>query len=648
MKIFQENSNIFRLLSEAVSEGIVVVNRKRIIVGTNNAANEIFGYEQGELVGKPLNLLIPKKFHADHKTHVQGFLKKSEKRSMGQGKDLFGVRKNGNEFPLQAGLNPFEIYGATYVMALVMDITKRKEVEQGHLLQREALQSANNGIIITDALQEDNPIIYYNKAFQSLTGYTKEEILGKNCRFLQGADTDQPCIKELRSCIKKGKNCQVTIRNFKKDGTLFWNDLYITPIKNNGIVTNFIGIQNDVTERVNAEQERTHWARIFDQSLNEIFVFDATSLKFINVNKGAQQNIGYTLDELRELTPVDIKPKYDEANFRKILEPLVHGSQEKIEFETFHQRKDGTTYPVIIHLQLSRFGNKQVFLAMILDITERKEYTTKLEKTVVRRTKELNNTVAQLNEEVEKRKNAEKKTKVLLQKEKDLNDLKTKFLSLVSHEFKTPLSGILTSTSLISKYPNPEHQEKLNKHLNTIKSKVKYLDNILTDFLSVERLESGKVSYKFTQFPLSKLINEVVYDANMLLKAGQTMQYPKDIDSVVVEFDEKILELAVTNLVNNAIKYSPENTEITIHVAHQKDRITIEISDQGIGIPEKEQKFIFNRYYRAENALLNQGTGIGLSIAKQHLENLGGSVTFTSIENKGTTFRLTIPQTNES
>ncbi|SKB59095.1 sensor histidine kinase [Maribacter arcticus] len=647
MNIFQENSNIFKLLSEAVSEGIIVVNDKRIIVGSNNAAHEIFGYEQGELVGKPLHILIPQKYHVDHKTHVKVFLENREKRPMGEGNDLFGVRKNGEEFHLQVGLNPFEIYGETYVMALVMDITNRKEIEQSHLLQREALQSANNGIIITDALQEDNPIIYYNKAFQSLTGYTEEEILGKNCRFLQGTDTDKTSINDIRNAIKKGKNCQATIRNYKKDGTLFWNDLYITPIEKNGLVTHFIGIQNDVTERVNTEQERSHWGRIFNESLNEIFVFDADSLKFINMNKGAQKNIGYTLEELIELTPVDLKPQYTEVQFRKALLPLLKGNKEKIGFETLHQRKDGTTYPVEVHLQLSHFGNKQVFLAMILDITDRKDYTAALEKIVVKRTKELNNTVNQLKEEAKKRKLAEKKTKESLRKEIELNELKTKFLSLVSHEFKTPLSGILTSTSLIAKYPNAEHQEKLNKHLSTIKSKVKYLDNILTDFLSVERLESGKVSYKFTQFPLSKLINEVVYDANMLLKSGQNIRYPKDIDDVLVEFDEKILELALSNLMNNAIKYSPENTEITIQVTHQKDRITIEVIDQGIGIPEKEQKFIFNRYYRAKNALLNQGTGIGLSIAKQHLENLGGLVTFTSIENQGTTFNLQIPQTKE-
>ena len=251
--------------------------------------------------------------------------------------------------------------------------------------------------------------------------------------------------------------------------------------------------------------------------------------------------------------------------------------------------------------------------------------------------------LSQLENKIEKRKEAENKIKESLRKERELNDLKTKFLSLVSHEFKTPLSGILSSTSLIGKYQTTEQQDKREKHIKTITSKVKYLNNILDDFLSVERLETGKVNYKVTLFPLSKVINEVIYNANMLLKEGQFINYPEGIDDIEINFDEKVLELVLTNLVNNAIKYSPENTMINLMVEIAKNQLKITVADQGIGIPEKEQKFIFNRYFRAENALLNQGTGIGLNIAKSHLENLGGGITFTSKENKGSSFIVEIP-----
>jgi PAS domain S-box-containing protein len=404
MEVFNSSSDIYAILTEAISEGIVVVNEQQIIVATNESLNSLFGYKKDELVGKQLEILIPKDYHSKHSSHFNSFMDKSSRRSMGHGRDLFGLKKDGRKFPVEAGLNPFELYGKRYVMALIIDITIRKNQE--------------------------------------------EEI---------------------------------------------------------------------------------------------------------------------------------------------------------------------------------------------------KELNTELEAKIAERTKALNDSISKLKKEVEKRKNAENKIKESLRKERELSELKTKFLSLVSHEFKTPLSGILTSAVLAGKYTTEEQQEKREKHIKTIQNKVKYLNNILDDFLSIERLESGKVNYKFSTFPISKVINEVVYGANMLLKEGQIINYPEGIDNIVINFDEKILELTLTNLVNNAIKYSSENTSVDITVVIQDDRLIIEIEDEGMGIPEAEQKYIFNRYFRAENALLNQGTGIGLNIVKNHLENLQGTITFTSEENKGSTFKVTIP-----
>ena len=221
--------------------------------------------------------------------------------------------------------------------------------------------------------------------------------------------------------------------------------------------------------------------------------------------------------------------------------------------------------------------------------------------------------------------------------------MKTKFLSLVSHEFKTPLSGILTSAILLEKYKLTEQQLNRDKHIKTITEKVNYLNNILNDFLSLEKLETGRVNYNFKTFKISKVVNEVVYNANMLLKQGQKIKYPKNIDEFIIHQDEKILELAFSNLIHNAIKYSPGESIIDIVIEQNTLETTIAVIDSGIGIPMKEQKNIFNRYFRAENATLTQGTGIGLNIAKSHIENLGGTIIFLSEENKGSTFTIKLP-----
>jgi signal transduction histidine kinase len=238
---------------------------------------------------------------------------------------------------------------------------------------------------------------------------------------------------------------------------------------------------------------------------------------------------------------------------------------------------------------------------------------------------------------------AEKKTKVALQKERELTELKTKFLSLVSHEFKTPLSGILTSATLVGKYSKEDQQDKRDKHLRTIIGEVRRLNNILTDFLSIERLEEGKELYKFSDFSLSKVVNEVIYNSNMLLKSGQHINYPPNVEDIVIRQDEKIVTLVLTNLLYNAVKYSSEDTVIDLQVELSANKIIFKVIDQGIGIPIKDQKHIFERYFRAENALLNSGTGIGLHIIKGHLENLNGNISFKSKENKGSAFTVTLP-----
>lgn len=217
-------------------------------------------------------------------------------------------------------------------------------------------------------------------------------------------------------------------------------------------------------------------------------------------------------------------------------------------------------------------------------------------------------------------------------------------MSLISHELKTPLSSILSSSTLLSRYKDADQQEKRDKHINTINSKVRQLNAILNDFLSVEHLETGKLNYELQVFALSNLLNEVVHDANLLLKKGQKIKLPDNVSEIEITFDRKILALALSNLLNNAIKYSQEGTTIQIVFTLEKDFLNLKVIDQGIGIPAFQQKKIFERYFRAENTLLIEGTGIGLNIVKQHLLNLGATLSFESQESVGSTFNIRIPK----
>ena len=385
-----------------------------------------------------------------------------------------------------------------------------------------------------------------------------------------------------------------------------------------------------------------------------IVILDAQQ-HIIETNESIVRMFGYKTKELHQLhLQVLFSDDYKiqlENQLKGFLNQRLQKQKER-NLTIYGAHKSKSMFPVEVSLNIFKLCDKEYIMALVTDISARKEQEVKLsnlnaefEQKILLRTKELNETISQLEHENMLRVDAEKDTNIAFRKERELNKLKTNFLSLVSHEFKTPLSGILTSTILLRKYNLAEQQEKRDKHIQTITDKVQYLNNILNDFLSLEKLETGNVNYNLSTFKLGKVMKEVVSNANILLKEGQTINYPDHIDEISLLQDEKIIELTLSNLIHNAIKYSSENSVIAINVSQDLDITTLEIIDDGIGIPKIDQKNIFNRYFRAENALLTEGTGIGLNISKTHIENLGGSINFESEENKGTTFTISIPNT---
>lgn len=402
---------------------------------------------------------------------------------------------------------------------------------------------------------------------------------------------------------------------------------------------------------------------LFEAIPEGVIIVDENT-NIVAANSSAEKIFGYEKGELEN------KP-------RDILLPIRYQTTHKNQFNYFTNQferrknirglylfgltKNNHEFPLEISLNPFAIYEKEYIMVLVIDMTVKREtekkidsLTVVLEEKVKKGTAELQNTIKQLKEvnrnykiELKKRIEIENQLKDALKKEKELNELKSKFLSLVSHEFKTPLSGILTSAILLERYQLTEEQEKREKHLKTITNKVQYLNSVLNDFISLERLDASNQNYKFSTFNLSKVINEVVYNANMLLKSGQHINIPQNASDYVLFQDEKILGLILSVLIYNAIKYSPEHTDIDLEISKTKKNIIFTITDQGIGIPKNDQKFVYNRYFRAENVLNIQGTGIGLNIVKEHLNNLGGTIHFTSTENKGSAFFVELPQINE-
>ena len=251
--------------------------------------------------------------------------------------------------------------------------------------------------------------------------------------------------------------------------------------------------------------------------------------------------------------------------------------------------------------------------------TRQQKYTKELEYIVEERTKELNEA---------------------LQQEKIIGEMKSAFVSMASHEFRTPLTSILSSTILIEKYNDLKESSNVSRHVDRIKSSVNQLTNILEDFLSMEKLERGIVTTSKYTFDLKAFFMDTIEECNWMLKENQNINYIQK-DPIEVIMDKKILRNVLLNLISNATKYSQIDVQISTYL--NKDVLHIDIEDKGMGIPENEHKYLFTKFFRAKNVTNIQGTGLGLSIVKHYVDLLKGTITFTSKLGVGSTFKLMLP-----
>jgi signal transduction histidine kinase len=244
---------------------------------------------------------------------------------------------------------------------------------------------------------------------------------------------------------------------------------------------------------------------------------------------------------------------------------------------------------------------------------------------------------------ITKQKRAEEDVQKALVKEKELNELKSRFVSMASHEFRTPLSTVLSSVSLAEKYTQLNNREKSSKHFNRIKSSVSNLTNILNDFLSLDKLETGKIQCQPEFFDVVDLISDTTEELSDILKKGQAISYEHDGKVENIFSDPKLIKNILINLISNASKYSEEDKQIYVKTRLSDDLLMISVKDEGVGISKEDQKSLFERFFRSQNVAHIQGTGLGLNIIKRYIDLLNGEISFTSKEKVGSTFVVKIP-----
>jgi PAS domain S-box-containing protein len=752
---------------------------------------------------------------------------------------------------------------------IITNAIERKKKNEKNYLLRQALKHTCSGIVITDPNQPGNPIVFSNPAFENMTGYTYEELKGKNPKILQGPETDPASIAVLRNAIKERKTCRVILKNYRKDRTTFWNEIAVSPVFNSkGELLNFIGVKTDITERVNSEnalrESENKLRSVIEQSANGVFITDEKG-SYIEWNKKLEEITGLkkenvltkklwdvhlqiSLPELRtneglllrekiadDMLKDGITPwnnKFSEENLFNadgsikkvetllfpikttkgfivagIIHDLTDKKQNQEQINILSRAIESTSSAIVLAdlngsivyvnralLSLAKFtiqeevigrpifeftnspgrlilqteiipsllsgnvwkGDSQIstelncslisdeekkplyLLAVLSDITERKQMQEalitkeKMFRSVVESVKEvifqtdehglwtylnpaweettgftvneslgvlflnyihpddrqrnaelfaplierkkeycrhivryltksggfrhievyarltLDNenkiigTSGTLNDVTERLK-AEEDIRSSLSKEKELGELKSRFVSMVSHEFRTPLTSILASTELLLRYHAKWNDAKKLETTERVFRSAEYMNELVNDVLTLNRVESGKLSYNPEKMDLVAFCRNSIEEVRVLAKLSHKIDFSFEPKAITGIYDEKLLKHVVFNLFSNAIKYSPSGGTITIRLQKLKDKISLSVKDEGIGIPEEDQTRLFEPFFRGKNIANISGTGLGLSILKKAIEMHNGEINFRSEVNKGTEFTIILP-----
>lgn len=791
--------NKFKHLISEVSDAFVVVDHDGVVRYINPSAENLFGCKAEQIIGETFGLPVVS----------------------GESTDIDIINRGKTTIAEMRVSEAVDADRRVYVVASLRDVSERKRVESSLRLRERAIAASSNGIVITDATQSNNPMIYVNPSFERITGYSAAEAIGRDCRFLQSGDHHQIGTLDLHQAIQEKRECHAVLLNYRKDGTPFWNDLYIAPVFNDyGELTNYIGIQTDITEQVKSTQrllESEERLRTVLTSIKEGITFSDDSGYFAIFNEGMENLTGYTITEANDshdFTSFLYPDPREQSRALQRLQCLQQSSQQTSQVMTIETQichRDGIFKDVLVSTRVVTYKGKRMYLSSYYDITERKKVETQLlyqndrekllnaillkiqcelnldqilaitvkeaqellridrvviyqfqddwsGKFVVEAVKDVelsilgkivkescfnqsfsqqyqNNFISSINnvdmaelspchkellqsfnvkanivvgisfggklwglliahqclqprhwEDFEidllrqlanhvaiaiqqvqlfdrvqdLNKNLEhqvaERTQQLeqslmqleraLHREKELNELKSQFISRASHEFRTPLATIQSASDLLRNYGHKMSDEKKLERIDKIQREVRGMTSLLEEVLIIGKTESGKFNLNLETIILEDFCLEVIEQTKLIGTGNhqiifQNIHAPEQITS-----DPKFLKQIISNLLSNAIKYSPDGSDIKFMISQNNDRVPrllLEFQDYGIGIPLIEQEKIFEHFYRARNVGAIVGTGLGMAIIKNSVEILGGTIQLDSNEGKGTNVKVKLP-----
>ncbi|TVR59858.1 MAG: PAS domain S-box protein [Candidatus Competibacteraceae bacterium] len=615
-----EREERLRQVLENIQDGILTLEPGGRIQSFSPAAEAIFGRPAATVVGDTARPLFTEGGWAT----VQAlFGETPDPRRLGLLLDTEGRRADGQAFPLEIRVTPVGQGPEQGLIAVVRDLSARAAAEAELRLRNRIIEDSVNGVVIADATQPDLPVVYVNQGFTRITGYGAEEVVGRNCRFLQGPATEADALERIRAALREPTDVNVVLRNYAKDGREFWNDLSITPIHDGrGRLTHFVALQNDITERMRAQEElaarEAYLRRVLNSTHDAIIVIDAEG-RVESFNAGAEAMFGYRAEEIigqnvSVLAPSPHREQHDDylRRHRETGVSRILGVER--EFEA--QRRDGSAFPMTLRVNEMNEAGRRRYLGVIHDITERKR---------------VENALREAKEAAE-----------------EAADTKTQFLANMSHEIRTPMHGVLGALEMLRDTPLSAPQQR---YLDTANTSADILLSLIDEVLDFSRLEVGKLRIESLDFELRRTVEDVTAMLGQRAHAKR-LELACFIAPTVpdrLRGDPIRLRQILTNLLGNAIKFT-EHGEVVVSVTVEQleaARVVLrfEVRDTGIGIAADKQPLLFQPFVQADGGTSRRfgGTGLGLSIARRLAELMGGEIGLESAPKVGSRFWFRLP-----